>query len=102
MATLEAFSFDAHRIPGRVGIASVPMSLRGDPSKGIEKERGGARAPVEVGRAFFVLQTGSIFSQKAGEHRGNRLCLRRLSALGRRVGGGVGGERSSPRWPRFV
>lgn len=55
------------------------MSLRGDPSKGIEKERGGARAPL-VGRAFFVLQTGSIFSQKAGEHRGNRLCLRRLSA----------------------
>ena len=29
-----------------------------------------------VGRAFFVLQTGSIFSQKAGEHRGNRLSCR--------------------------
>lgn len=36
-----------------------------------EKARGGP-----VGRAFFVLQTGSIFSQKAGEHRGNRLCFR--------------------------
>lgn len=30
-----------------------------------------------AGRAFFVLQTGSIFSQKAGEHHGNRLYLRR-------------------------
>lgn len=32
-----------------------------------------------AGRAFFVLQTGSIFSQKAGEHRGNRLCLHRAA-----------------------
>ena len=40
------------------------MSLRGSTSKGIEQERGGASTGLTVGRAFFVLQTGSIFSQK--------------------------------------
>lgn len=39
-----------------------------------------ARRSTVVGRAFFVLQTGSIFSQKAGEHCGNRLSLRHANS----------------------
>lgn len=41
-----------------------------------ERGREGSVEMGLVGRAFFVLQTGSIFSQKAGEHYGNRLYLR--------------------------
>lgn len=50
-----------------------------------------------AGRAFFVLQTGSIFSQKAGEHHGNRLYLRREpkrwnERKKRAIGAGAGRE----------
>lgn len=50
---------------GTLGIASVPMSLRCDPSKGIEKERGGAsRGPPWRGELFSFYKLVQFFLKK--------------------------------------
>lgn len=74
--------FGSHESSRRSEVKGQRRSEAGRPA--------GPPPPFLVGRAFFVLQTGSIFSEKAGEHRGNRLCLRRLSGPGSRP----------PRWRR--
>lgn len=70
LATLEAFSFDAHRIPGRLESLRFPWVFAAIRGKGIEKERGGASrgppSPLLGGESFFRFTNWFNFFWKSG------------------------------------